>query len=118
MNNFYRYIYKQGKGYRIIYENEHYGWYPEEHLPECLYDRDRLEQCDWDIQTWTEMPEVPNPYEHITLPKYNKSSEYITHLPERWRVQKRVNGKVKHYGTFNTLEEAEERVLFLEKHGW
>ena len=116
MNKFYRYIYKQGKGWRIIYKGEHDGWYDD--LPTCLYDRDRLEQADWDIQTWTEMPEVPNPYEHIQLPEYHRGFEHITHLPERWRVQKKIDGKVKYFGTYDTLEEAEERVLWLDEHGW
>lgn len=116
MDKFYRYIYKQGNGYRIIYQGEHYGWY--DHLPTCLYDRDRLEAVDWDIQTWTELPEVPNPYEHIQLPEYHCGMEYITHIPERWKVQKRIDGKVKYFGTYDSLEKAKERVLWLNENGW
>ena len=116
MDKFYRYIYKQGNGYRIIYQGEHYGWYDD--LATCLYDRDRLEAVDWDIQTWTELPEVPNPYKHIRLPEYHRGFEHIVHLPERWRVQRRINGKVKYFGTYDSLEEAEERVLWLDENGW
>lgn len=105
---FYRYINKHGKGYQIRKDGEHYGWY--EDLPDCLYDRDRLEQCDWDIQTWTELPEVPNPYKHMELPPFEKrKASYITHIPERWRVQKVIKGKLVTFGTYDNYEDAEAR---------
>lgn len=105
-NNFYRYIYKKGNGYRIIFNNQYFGWY--DHLPTCLYDRDRLEACGFDVDKWFSMPHTPNPYEHILLPNFDKSTEFITHIPERWRVQKRINGKVKTFGQYESLEKAQE----------
>lgn len=113
---FYRHIYHQGNGYRIIYHGEHYGWYDD--LPTCLYDRDRLEQAEWDIQTWAEMPEVPNPYEHITLPPFEKSDRYIQYIPARYRVSRRIDGKVRYYGEYETLEEAMDRRDYLLKTVW
>ena len=105
---FYRYIYRHGLGYRILKDNEHFGWY--DRIEDALYDRDRLEQVDWDIQTWTELPETPNPYEHMNLPPYEESkSTYITHIPEKWRVQKRIDGKMSYFGSYDTFEEAEKR---------
>ena len=104
---FYRHIYKQGKGYRIIYKDEHYGWY--ERIEDALYDRDRLEQVDFDIQTFCELPDIPNPYEHMKLPLFDKDSEYITHIPEKWRIQKKINGKNCYFGTYRSLEEAQRR---------
>ena len=116
MDNFYRYIYRMGNGYRIIYDGEYYGWYDD--LPTCLYDRDRLEACDWDIQTWCEMPDTPNPYNHIQLPAFDKSSEFITHIPEKWRVQKRINGRIQYFGTYDTLEKAQEVRDYLIRNNW
>lgn len=102
---FYRYIYKQGKGYRIIKDNTHWGWY--DNLPWCLYDRDRLEQVDWDMSQFVELAEVPNPYLHMELPPFEeRKATYIQHLPEKWRVQKRIKGKLSYFGTFDTEEEA------------
>ena len=140
---FYRYIYKSNHGYIINKNNECYGWYTD--LPPALYDRDRLEQVDWDIQTWTELIDVPNPYERMELPPFEHTAMYITkvygdyvisnhgkhiavfhdedeardyamskgynmyHRKPKFRVQKRLNGKLKFYGDFKTFEEAVER---------
>ena len=114
---FYRYISRRGTGYQILKNNEHYGWY--DRIEDALFDRDRLEQVDWDIQTWTELPEIPNPYEHMDLPAYEeRKTTFIQHLPERWRVQKRLNGKMCYFGTYKTFEEAEERRNELIMNGW
>lgn len=82
---FYRYIYKANGGYIISKNNEHYGWYDD--LPTALYDRDRLEQVDWDIQTWTELIEVPNPYEYMELPPFGHEAKYITKLYGDYIIQ-------------------------------
>lgn len=105
---FYRYINKHGKGYQVRYKGEHYGWYPD--LPTALFDRDRLEQCDWDMAVFVELPEIPNPYEHMMLPPFEKrKASYITHIPERWRVQKMIKGKLVSFGTYDNYEDAEQR---------
>ena len=102
---FYRNITRRGNGYQIRYDGEHYGWYPD--LPTALYDRDRLEHCDWNMSVFVELPEVPNPYEWMELPPFDeRKATYIQHLPEKWRVQKRINGELCYFGTFDNEEDA------------
>lgn len=102
---FYRNITRRGNGYQVRYQGEHYGWYPD--LPTALFDRDRLEQCDWDMAVFVELPEIPNPYEHMELPPFDeKKASYIQHLPEKWRIQKRIQGKLCYFGTFDNEEDA------------
>ena len=115
---FYRYIYKRNNGYQIEYQHEHYGWYDD--LATALYDRDRLEQVDWDMSVFVELPELPvNPYEHMRLPPFEKNGEHIVCIPAHYRIQRRVNGKMKYYGTFKTLDEAREHRDYLNSiNGW
>ena len=115
-DNFYRYIYRENNGYSIKKNGEHYGYYTD--LREALYDRDRLEQVDWDIQTWTELPVMPNHYKAITLPSFKRDTGYITHIPERWVVQRKINGKIKYFGRYKSLEEARKRRDELILNGW
>ena len=42
----------------------------------------------------------------------------LIHYPTRYRVQKRIDGKTKTFGYFQTKEEAEERVNELIRNGW
>lgn len=112
---FYRGIYKKDKGYQLVHKNEHYGWYPD--LPTALFDRDRLEQCGWDMEVFVQLPEIPNPYLYMELPEYHHEPEYIVYLPAKWRVQKKVNGRMCYYGTFDSYEEAEKRRNDLIKKG-
>ena len=115
-DEFYRHIYKHPSGYRIIYKGEDYGFYEE--LPDALYDRDRLEQVDWDVDLWLEMAETPNFYKSMVLPSFKKNNSYIRHIPERWRVEKRINGKVLYFGSYGTKEDAEKRVIELIENNW
>lgn len=102
---FYRNISRRGNGFQIRYQGEHYGWYPD--LPTALFDRDRLEYCDWNMSVFVELPEVPNPYEWMELPPFDeRKATYIQHIPEKWRVQKKINGKLSYFGTFDSEEEA------------
>ena len=114
---FYRYITKRNNGWQLRKDGEHYGWY--EDIEDALFDRDRLEQVEWDMSIFVELPEIPNPYYHIRLPPYEEvRSSYIQHLPERWRVQKRIDGKMSYFGTYDSFEEAEKRRNELIKNGW
>ena len=113
---FYRYIYKERNGYCIRHNGESYGHY--NNLADALYDRDRLEAVDWDIQTWTELMETPNHYKAITLPAFEDNDNYIRHVKEHWTIQKRVNGKMKHFGVFYSLEEAKEKRNELISNDW
>lgn len=42
----------------------------------------------------------------------------IIHYDDRYRIQKRVNGKNMTFGYFDTYEEAEERLKVLKENGW
>lgn len=42
----------------------------------------------------------------------------ISHKKEAYRVQKRIDGRTKYFGRFNTLEEAEQKVKELERRDW
>lgn len=42
----------------------------------------------------------------------------ISHRTKGYRVQRRINGRTRYFGRYQTLEEAEERVRELEKQGW
>ena len=107
MKNFYRYIYEVHNGYRIKKDGVHYGWY--EDLADALYDRDTLEECNWDIEEWVWLPDTPNKYKKMELPPMGltRKRQYIYTAPNgRWRIAKRKNGKQHYYGSFDTLEEA------------
>lgn len=154
-SGFYRYIYKKGKKFWVVKNNE---WYVEcETLAEALYERDRLISCDWDWDVYVQLPETNNNYIHISLPPFEHKPKYISHVKEHWvvlsngrnpkyygtyyseeeakevakiysgrighrrgkyRVQRRINGVTVHFGLYDTLEEAEERVFELIENGW
>lgn len=42
----------------------------------------------------------------------------IMHCPLRYTVQKRINGKTMSFGRYETMDEAEERVLWLKENDW
>ena len=87
-------------------------------MEEALFDRDRLEQTNWNVSLWLELPDMPNPYYHIELPPFNHDKTYITRLPERFKVQKRINGKAKVFGTYESYEEAKQRRDELISNNW
>ena len=113
---FYRYIYRQGDGYCIKKNNEYYGEYDK--LEEALFDRDRLIQTNWDVSLWLELPDMPNPYYHIELPPFNHDMTGITRVSKPYRVQKRINGKVKYFGAYATYDEAKQRRDELISNNW
>jgi hypothetical protein len=119
MNNFYKYIYKRHNGYQILKNNEAYGWY--EDITDALYDRDRLVEVDWDIQTWCELPERENPYKHMRLPPYglDRHRQYVyPTLQGTFRIIKTVDGVKKYFGSYKTLDEALDKRDELIKRGW
>ena len=88
-------------------------------MADALYDRDRLEQVNWDVDLWLEMVETPNFYKSMILPSFRKrNGSYIQHIPEKWRVVKRINGKLEYFGSYHSREEAEDRVNELMGNGW
>lgn len=42
----------------------------------------------------------------------------ISHKKEAYRVQKRINGRTKYFGRFNSYEEAEQKVKELQRRDW
>lgn len=42
----------------------------------------------------------------------------MSHRKAVWRVQRKIKGKNRHFGRYNTKEEAEERVRQLNENGW
>ena len=116
-DSFYRNITKRGDKYQLRKNGEHYGYYDQ--IEDALFDRDRFEQCDWDMDLFVQLAEVPNPYYHMRLPPFEKrKNKYIQHIPAKWRVQKRINNKLCYFGTYDTFEEAEERKNYLIRNGW
>ncbi len=113
---FYRYIYKRNDGYQLQYKNEHYGFY--NRLEDALFDRDRFEQVDWDMEVFVQLPEIPNPYEHMKLPDFNHDADYISIIPTSYKVFKWIDGKSRYFGSYKTLEDARLRRDELISNGW
>ena len=66
-SDLYRYVYKCNHGWIIQKNHEHYGWYDK--LEDALYERDRLEQVDWDLGEWVYLKDTENPYKYTKLPE-------------------------------------------------
>lgn len=115
---FYRYIHQHHNGYQILKDNESYGWY--DNLPDALYDRDRLEECNWDLEEFVWLPEKENKYKHMILPpkELDNWKQYIYPSGSGFKIQKQINGKRKYFGTYKTLEEAIKRRNELIENGW
>lgn len=118
MNKFYRYIIRRHNGFQIQYKNEHYGWY--DNIYDALFDRDRLEECNWDLEEFVWLPEKQNPYKNIQLPpkEVDNYMQYISRNGKKFRITKQINGKQKHFGTYKTLDEAIKKRNELIKNGW
>lgn len=119
-SNLYRYVYESGNGWIIQKNHEHYGWYDK--LPDALYERDRLEACEWDLGEWVYMRDTENPYKYIQLPPkelgLRNPMQYIRCRNNRFQVIKRINGKQYSCGTYDTLEKAIEVRNYLIKNNW
>lgn len=115
---FYRYISKQGEGYQIRKNGIHYGYYDD--IRDALFDRDTLEECDWDIEEWVWMPPKENPYQHIRLPPKELDTwrQYVYVGGKGFWIQKSINGEVKYFGSYKTLDEALDKRDELMKNGW
>ncbi|WP_143744842.1 hypothetical protein [Methanosphaera cuniculi] len=65
-------------------------------------------QIQYHIKTgWTQKPQ-----------KKQDPDRYITKTGKKYRIQKQVNGKVKYYGTYQTIKEARKKRDKLEKTHW
>lgn len=79
-----------------------------------------LESCDWDLGEFVYI-EKENKYNHMQLPprELDRQMQYVyRHTNGGFRIQKKVNGKLKHFGHFKTLEEALNRRDELIKNNW
>ena len=116
--NFYKYIYKQHKGYSIRKNGIHYGYY--EDIRDALFDRDRLIDCDWDIEEWVWLPERENPYKNIRLPpkELDRARQYVYKNTRGFSIKKKINGELKYFGTYPTLDEALSKRDELIKNRW
>lgn len=114
---FYRYIYEQDNGFRIIKDNEHYGWY--DNIRDALHDRDMLESCDWDLGEFVYI-EKENKYKNMILPpkELDRQMQYVYKANGGFRIQKKLNGELKHFGYFKTLKEALEKRDWLIENNW
>lgn len=115
---FYRYIYPYHNGFSIKKDNIHYGWYDD--IRWALFDRDRLEQVDWDIEEFVWLKEIDNPYLYIKLPprELDRWRQYVYVGTNGFRIQKKVNGVLKSFGTYKTLDEALDKRDELVANGW
>lgn len=115
---FYRYIYPYHNGFRIKKDNIHYGWYDD--IRWALFDRDRLEKVNWDIEEFVWLPETDNPYLHMKLPpkELDRQRQYVYVGTKGFRIQKKVNGKLKSFGTYETLNEALDKRDELIRRNW
>ena len=115
---FYRYIYPHHNGYQIKKDNIHYGWYDD--IRWALFDRDRLEAVNWDFEEFVWLPEKDNQYLTMRLPprELDRWRQYVYVSTKGFRIQKKINGELKYFGTFKTLDEALDRRDELIKNGW
>ena len=74
---------------------------------------------------WTVVSKGKNPKYYGCYPSVEEAERVrriyngrLCHRREVWRVRKRINGKIKHFGNFKTRKEAEEKVKELEENGW
>ena len=118
MNSFYRYIYPHHNGYQIKRKGVHYGWYDD--IRWALHDRDKLEECNWDYGEFVFICDDENKYLGMRLPPrdVNRWRQYVYPNGKSWRIAKRVNGELRVYGTFKTLEEALDKRDELIDNNW
>ena len=116
--NFYKYIYPVHNGWQIKKDGETFGWY--EDIRDALFDRDRLVDCNWDIEEFVWLPERPNPYHNMRLPpkELDRPRQYVYARNSGFQIQKKINGEVKHFGMFKTLDEALKKRDELIKNNW
>ena len=115
---FYRYIYERYNGYQIFKDNIHYGWY--EDIRDALHDRDILEDCNWDLGEFVYI-ERENKYKHMTLPprELDRQMQYVyRHNNGGFYIQKKIDGVLRYFGHYKTLNEALKRRDELIKNNW
>ena len=97
-----KYIQRTPSGhYKITRKNTYYGM--EESLEEAIEFRDFLEEHDWDINL---------------KQKENKNRYVYKTAWGRYAIVKMIQGKLKYFGAFTTLDAAKRERDLLEKYEW
>ena len=118
----YHNIYKMNDGnYRIIKNNTQYGTFTK--LEDALQERDDLESVAWDIDLVCDLSHPrPNKYENMDLPPFEHIPQYIQievrKNKARFVIKKRFGVKLKRFGRYKTLKEAEHVRDLLIEHDW
>lgn len=86
MNGLYKYIVKNGNGFKIQKDNEAFGTYSS--LTDALYERDRLVKANWDWDDALQLEETDNFYEDMTLPKFVHEYSYVSRIVQKYNVYK------------------------------
>lgn len=117
--DFYKYISKRGRKYRIMYQGEVYGEYDDITL--ALYDRDVLVDSGWDITEALARNEIENKYKSMDLPEWDYD-KFISIKRDGKRkyyvIRKTINGKQKFFGQYKTFEEAKKEKDKLIEREW
>ena len=123
MGNFYNHIVKKGDKFVIKTESNTWGTYSR--LEDALHDRDLLVEANWDIGEVLASDEKDNKYYEMELPDFDSTKNECKHIyvekikdVEYFRIRKKIGGKLKNFGYFETLEEAKEVRDELIKNNW
>ena len=77
-----------------------------------------LESCNWDLGEFVYI-ERENKYKNMILPpkELDRQMQYVYRtIDGKFRIQKKVDGELRHYGYFKTLKEAlKKRDELIEK---
>lgn len=107
--------------YQIIKHNKDYGTFKK--LEDALQERDDLEGVAWDIDLLCDLSTPrPNKYQDMDLPPFDHIPKYIQIEKKKNKckfvIKKRFGVKLKRFGGYDTLEEAEKVRDLLIEHDW
>ena len=78
-----------------------------------------LESCDWDLGEFVYI-ERENKYKNMRLPpkEVTRPRQYIYLKNNGFIIQKKINGKLRYFGYYRTLEEAMDKRDELVRKRW
>lgn len=118
----YHNIYKTRNGvYQIIKNNTDYGTF--DNLADALHERDLLEGVGWDLDLLCDLKTThENKYRDMDLPPFEHIPKYIQIETQKTKVKfvikKRFGVKLKRFGRYDSLEEAEKVRDLLIENDW
>lgn len=125
MDKLFKYIRKRDG--KFVIENE-IVWGRYDNIEDALYDRDVMVDSEWDLSEALARDEKENKYRKMDIPSFDdylawkNRMKYITKQKsgskEYYVVQKKMNGVIKRFGYFKTLDEAIDRRNKLMDKGW